>query len=236
MSDVIPIFVIVHNQFEILKKSVESYEKYIQTPFKIIFHDVASTYPDTLNYLKEKKAEGHIVYRSEINNHHTVINSIRDYIKKTPECKYCVMTDPDIELYEVNGDILEMYIHALNTLKKTSVGPMLKIDDIPNYYPKKKLVLQKHRKQFWNKPQCKLSFKNNTFNYINCNTDTTFQLFSTSNMPKTFPHENSIRFNHPYSAKHLDWYIDPNNLTECQKFYMNNTTSISHWNNKNWNG
>ena len=56
MSDVIPIFVIVHNQFEILKKSVESYEKYIQTPFKIIFHDVASTYPDTLNYLKEKNA------------------------------------------------------------------------------------------------------------------------------------------------------------------------------------
>ena len=32
----VPIFIIVHNQFEILKKTIASYEKYIKTPFKII--------------------------------------------------------------------------------------------------------------------------------------------------------------------------------------------------------
>ena len=30
----VPIFIIVHNQFEILKKTITSYEKYIKTPFK----------------------------------------------------------------------------------------------------------------------------------------------------------------------------------------------------------
>lgn len=51
----IPIFIIVHNQYEILKKSVESYEKYINTPIEIIFHNVCSTYFETINYLESQK-------------------------------------------------------------------------------------------------------------------------------------------------------------------------------------
>ena len=113
---------------------------------------------------------------------------------------------------------------------------MLEIYDIPDYYPRKKLVLKGHGKQFWNKPRKNISLKNTIFQYIDCKTDTTFQLFSAKKIPATFPHNNSIRFFYPYSARHLDWYIDPNNLTKCQKFYMENTTSISHWNNNNWKG
>ena len=98
----IPIFIIVHNQYEVLKKTVESYEKYIKTPIEIIFHNVCSTYFETINYLKEKENEGYIVYKSNKNDHHTVINSIKDYVSKNPKCEYIVMTDADIELYKVN--------------------------------------------------------------------------------------------------------------------------------------
>lgn len=59
-----------------------------------------------------------MVYESKINNHHTVINSIKNYISKNPNCKYVVMTDPDIELFNVNNDILEFYIYLLHKLKK----------------------------------------------------------------------------------------------------------------------
>ena len=45
------------------------------------------------------------------------------------------MTDPDIELYKVDGDILLVYTEILNKLNATSVGPMLKFDDLPDYYP-----------------------------------------------------------------------------------------------------
>ncbi len=82
----IPIFIIVHNQYEILKKAVKSYEKYIKTPIEIIFHNVNSTYFETINYLNTKQKEGYIVYKSEVNHHHTVINSIKDYISKNPKC------------------------------------------------------------------------------------------------------------------------------------------------------
>ena len=49
----IPIFIIVHNQYEILKKTVESYEKYIKTPIEIVFYNVCSTYFETIRYLEE---------------------------------------------------------------------------------------------------------------------------------------------------------------------------------------
>lgn len=232
----IPIFVIVHNQYEILKKSVESYEKYIKTPIEIIFHNVASVYYETLEYLKEMENKGYTVYTSIVNNHHTVINSVKDYLKKNPDCKYVIITDPDIELFNVNGDILDLYIYALNTLKKTSAGPMLEINNIPDSYYNKNAAIKGHRDQFWKKPRKNILFNNNNYQYIECNTDTTFQIFSAKNIPPSFPHSNSIRFLAPYSAKHLDWYVDANNITPCQLFCNLNSTKISHWNSNKWSG
>jgi pyruvyltransferase len=232
----IPIFIIVHNQYEILKKSVESYKKYINTPIEIIFHNVYSTYFETINYLELQKKKGYKVYDSKINDHHTVIDSIKDYIKHHPICEYIVITDPDIELFNVNSDIIEFYIFLLNKLNVQSVGPMLKIDNIPNFYPNKNQVIKGHTNQFWSKPVKSILFKNTNYQYIECSTDTTFQLFSTKNIPKEFPYKNSIRTLAPYSAQHLDWYINPNDLYPSQLFYLNNTTKISHWNNKKWNG
>lgn len=232
----IPIFVIVHNQLEILKKTVNSYEKFIKTPIQIIYHDVCSTYQPTIDYLNEKKTQGYTIYNSTVNNHHTVMDSVEDFLKKHPECEYYVITDPDIELSDVNGDILEFYIYLLNTYNKTSVGPMLRIDDIPDYYPRKKNVLEGHGIQFWNCPPTSVVYKNNVYKILFCDTDTTFQLRSSKNLSRVFPHNNSIRCYAPYCARHLDWYIDPNNLTPCQKNYMETTTRISHWCNKNWEG
>lgn len=229
--DYIPIFIIVHNHLEILKKSVESYEKYIKTPIKIIFFDVASTYLPTLKYLSEKEKQGYTVYHNKINNHHHVLNAIKDYKCKHPELKYYVMTDPDIELYKVDGDILLVYTEILNKLNVTSVGPMLKIDDLPDFYPLKKYVIEWHTKQFWSKEPKTFDYELKKVKYIDCRTDTTFQLCHYDNIPSSFPHANSIRVYEPYSARHLDWYIDPNNLTPCQLNYRKTTTSISHYNN-----
>ena len=117
-----------------------------------------------------------------------------------------------------------------------SVGPMLRIDDIPDYYPRKKLAIWSHTRQFWDPSiqKYQISFNGNVYLFIVCKTDTTFQLCSFKNIPTCFPHEDSIRFFSPYSARHLDWYIDPNNLTPCQKYYQETTTDISHWNKAKW--
>ena len=236
MESYVPIFIIVHNQFEILKKTIASYEKYIKTPFQIVYHNVATTYEPTLQFLKEQELLGRVVYNTTINDHHTVTQTIDDYYQKHPECEYYVMTDPDIELDNVNGDILELYIHTLKETKAVSVGPMLRIDDIPDYYPRKDMAIDYHTQQFWSQCKFVIPFKKEKYRFIVCNTDTTFQLCSFKNRPKSFPHPESIRVFSPYSARHLDWYIDPNNLTPCQKHYQQTASDISHWNKSKWVG
>lgn len=232
----IPIFIITHNRLNILKRSVDSYQKSINHPIRIIFYNVASTYQPTIDYITSKEKEGCKIYNSKINNHKLVINAIKDYLDKHPQCKYYVLTDPDIELDNVNDDILDFYIHVLNKTNVNSVGPMLRIDDIPNHYPRKQLAIKGHTIQFWSKKKFKIKYKNKLFEFIRCRTDTTFQLASRNNIPSNFPNGNVIRCLAPYSARHLDWYLDPNNITPCQKYYSKTSSSISHWSNPNWKG
>ena len=172
----------------------------------------------------------------KINNHKLVINAIKDYLHHHPQCEYYVVTDPDIELDNVNDDILDFYIHVLNTTGVNSVGPMLRIDDIPDYYPRKQNVIDGHGHQFWKRTRHRINYKNNKFLFIHCDTDTTFQLASRKNIPSNFPNGNSIRCLSPYSARHLDWYLDPNNLPPCQKYYAQRCSNTSHWANPRWNG
>ncbi len=224
----VPIFIIVHDRVEVLKKTVASFETQIKTPIEIIFHDVASSFPACLEYLKELNSKGYQVHRSTKNNHHTVKHTIDAYLSIHPECQYYVVTDPDIELDNVNGDILKYYIWLLNKYgKNLVVGPMLRIDDIPDHYPKKELAIKLHRQQFWHKTPIPIVWKDKRVCIQHSPIDTTFQLAHRSNK-RTFPRP-GIRCYTPYSARHLDWYIDPNNMTSDQKYYSSRATRIAHW-------
>ena len=225
----IPIFIIVHDRITVLEKSVTSYLNNIKTPIKIIFHDVASTYGPCLEYLEQKKKEGYEVYRSDINNHLSVMDTVRKYMNENKNCEYFVLTDPDVELDNVNGDILDFYkfISKKNN-DKYVVGPMLRIDDIPDFYPYKQKAIKGHTDQFWHKKPSDIIY-NKTNYQIQCSPiDTTFQLVHISLLSSKFPRQ-GFRCYAPYSARHLDWYLDPNNLTDDQKYYSKNATSIAHW-------
>ena len=110
----VPIFIIVHDRITVLKQCVDSIEKQITTPIEIIFHNVASTFPECLDYLKEMEKKGYSVYHSKVNNHRTVISTINSYLKQNPKCLYYVLIDSDIALDNFNGDILEYYIWLMH--------------------------------------------------------------------------------------------------------------------------
>ncbi len=224
----VPIFIIVHDRVEVLKKTVESFEWQIATSIEIIFHDVASTYPGCLDYLKDMKAKGYTVYRSSRNDHRTVTNSINAYLAANPKCEYYAVTDPDIELDNVNGDILEHYIWLLKKYgHHLAVGPMLRIDDIPDYYPKKELAIKRHTLQFWHKRPTPITWNGKTAHIQRAAIDTTFQVAHRSNK-RPFPRP-GIRCYAPYAARHLDWYIDPDNMTPDQQYYSSHATRTAHW-------
>ena len=115
----IPIFIITHNRLEVLKRSVDSYEKSISHPIRIVFFNVASTYQPTLDYMAIKEQEGCKVYTSEINNHKLVINAIKDYLHHHPQCEYYVVTDPDVEV--VVFPELEIYVAVVAKADLTGI-------------------------------------------------------------------------------------------------------------------
>lgn len=237
MNEKIPIFIIVHNHYEILKKSLASYEKFIDCPKQFIFHNTNSEYQPTLDFLKERENKGDLVYHRTSTWHLSVMDTVKDYLHKNPETKYYVLTDPDIELNGngINNNILQVFMYLLEKYKAYSVGPSLKIDDIPDYYPKKHLIPARHNR-FHQSPRIQETFEGMPFEITEAPIDTTFQLIKSYSTDQSFPHFNCIRVFEPYDARHLDWYIDPNNMTDCQKYYSENATHISHWNNAKWNG
>jgi glycosyltransferase involved in cell wall biosynthesis len=224
----IPIFIIVHDRVKVLKQSVESFESQIQTPIEIVFHDVASTYGPCLEYLEEMKSKGYKVYRSEVNCHLSVMNTIVTYLKQHPECDYYIITDPDVELDAVRGDILDFYVFLAQKYPGRVIGPMLRIDDLPDFYPKKQQVIESHTRQFWHKTPQPIQWNGETHYIQDALIDTTFQLVSAKNLSREFPRA-GIRCYAPYAARHLDWYIDPSAMSEDQKYYSQKALPVAHW-------
>ena len=229
----IPIFIIVHNQYDILKRSLYSYEKFIGYNKQFIFHNTNSTYQPTLDFLEERSQLGDLVYHVDTDDHLSVMDTVNEYISQNSDVKYYILTDPDIELNNVKNNIIDTFIYLLNKYDVYSVGPSLKIDDIPDHYPKKYAIPLKQGR-FHKSPRIQESFQGQSFEITKADIDTTFQLIRASDTDRRFPHMNCLRVFEPYDARHLDWYIDRDNLTDCQKFYAKNATKISHWNNPHW--
>jgi hypothetical protein len=239
----IPIFVIVKDRIKVLEQSMESWLTLIKSPIEIILLDQESTYPGMIEWLEEKKKEGMRVFRlkntspTKANKFPALGGPVRQVCSEM-NVLYYVLTDPDIMFETVSGDILEFYTYFLETNKSfDAVGPMLTIDDIPDHYPLKAEVIKRHT-PFWEasgnysvigKPQL-IKYKGNIIQYQVSPIDTTFALRRLGTPPVYTP--NAIRTRQPYTAKHLDWYIDPNDLSEDQKYYIETSLThkgISHW-------
>lgn len=227
----IPIFIISCNRLKTLKESIESYKK-IGSNITFVIHDNNSTYPPLLDYLRTLENQGIKVYyhRKNVtreNQLNLVKNSIDDWFKHHT-APYYVVTDPDIALCDESEGILELYAHILDTMPHIEVvGPMLRIDDLPDFYPLKQKAIKKHFEQFWHKTPLKMQWNNKTIHYQHAPIDTTFGMYR-----KEFTFQrlcNGIRTYDPYWAQHLDWYIDPNNMSEDQIYYMQQASRVSHW-------
>lgn len=228
----IPVFVITWNRFSVLHQSLESFTRYIDSPWELVIHDNHSDYPPMIEYLQNLEKNGVKVYWNHRNGTmpemvQDLRGHIRDWLSKNPASHY-VVTDPDIELCGCQGDILPFYQHLLNNIPDIQVvGPMLRLDDIPAYYPLRDHAIQRHSEHFWNIIPQTVHYNNRYYHVQVNNIDTTFGMYR-ANFP--FKNENTgLRTYAPYMARHLDWYIDPDNMTEDQALYLERCNSLAHW-------
>jgi hypothetical protein len=228
----IPIFIITCDRIEALRQAMKSYEKGIGTPFEPVICDNGSTFPGMIKHLALLEQGGIRVYRLGQKTRPAELNEIATTIKKHMEGNdslYYIVTDCDIALYNARQDILEFYSYLMEKDKYLPVvGPMLEIYNIPNTYPLKQEVIKRHQYQFWNKPGDMVNYQNNQYRIQRALIDTTFGMYR-----RDFPFQRlrkGIRTYKPYSALHLDWYVDPNNMTEDQRYYAEHCSSrISTW-------
>lgn len=227
------LFIISFNRLEVLQQAMKSFVKIFEkTDIYVI--DKGSTYGPLLNWYDELKRQGINIIYSEpmtggpdgvggLNDLHLVIDKFR------PNYDYYAVTDPDICLAGCDSDILEIYRYFLDTFPDVDiVGPMLRIDDIPNDYPAREWCYKRHVEQFWRrKPTSKLIFGKEVY-FQRAKIDSTFGLLrGTKKFERLL---DGIRLYNPYEARHLDWYIIPEKMTEDQLVYMSSSNSqVANW-------
>jgi hypothetical protein len=228
----VPIFVITCDRTEVLRKSIASYHAALASPFEIVIHDNASTYPPMLEFLEILEGSGTTVFRNaERVEHPEQLNSVATSVETWMaghDARHYVVTDPDIALEPGCGDLLELYADLLDEHPELEVvGPMLRIDDIPDGYPLKQLVIELHTDQFWHKDALTIDWRGRAIRYQHAPIDTTFGMYRRGYAFHRLSH--GLRTYEPYWARHLDWYLEATRLTEDQRYYLRNATEVSHW-------
>lgn len=208
----IPIFVIVRDRFEQLRRTVSRLEQ--AEDIDIVLVDNASTYEPTVDFLKNSPHQ--VIWLEENRGHHGPWD-----LELVPKQSPFGLTDPDIEpLEECPNDWPARMLDAANRhphLLKVGFGLYLK--DIPDHYFAKNHVLA-HEDQFWNKVM--ETWSDGTVLY-DADIDTTLAIYPRDVGWEVQP---SARTGFPYVARHLAWYVDSNNLTEDEIYYRTHADRV----------
>ncbi len=225
----IPIYITSYNRLTDLQKLISYLEKHNYKNIKII--DNASTYPPLLEYLDNLPYK---VHKMPENFGHIALFKVEAF-KNIVENEYFVLTDPDVvPIDECPDDFMEKFMEILQDNREiTKVGFSLKIDDLPDHNKRKDEII-KWEKQFYEYP-----FEYKGLKHYLAQIDTTFALYRPikdwyvdPKIPDYPIFFKGIRTGFPYTARHLSWYLDLENLSDEMIFYNNlDTMNIGTWNN-----
>ena len=209
------IYIINRDRISTLKQLLRWFGK--QGLYKIVLIDNDSKYPPLIKYLNSTDYQ---VIETMNNVGHTVPWNSQIIRLLSPNDFY-VVTDPDVvpvlDSIDVISKLLEVHSKFPNHLK---VGLGLNIDDLPDEYILKKEVIE-WESQFWKRILDKGVYE--------ASVDTTFALYK----PYTYNYflSPSLRTGHPYTARHLPWYITSSKPTIEDVFYKSRLDkNVNTWN------
>ncbi len=214
----IPIIIISFNQLFYLKQLIDFL---LKRDYKnIIIIDNNSTFKPLLEYLESIEHEI-TIYRLKKNEGHLAFWKQKKLVKQYTK-GYYVVTDPDIvPIKDCPDNFLDTFRKLLDmAYDRTKVGFSLMLEDIPETNPNKNKVLT-WEQQFW-----KTKLKEGVYK---AEIDTTFALYRPRYNYKLKRFTKAWRTDYPIQARHGGWYIDVNNLSEEQIYYMQTANSSASW-------
>lgn len=228
----IPIFVISFNRLRCLSLAIESYRQAFGDQIEIVVCDNGSDFPPLIDFLNNPpEFVSKVYFNRKIEGINDMVSLVRgnieDHFSETGRQDY-VVTDPDIVLEKVDSRMLDFYKHLLGTTGVAVVGPMLRIDDIPDKYPKRKFVIEKHYDFFWSKVPGTVEYEGVEYHVLSTRIDTTFAMHRGTEVFDRL--KAGYRTYAPFMARHLDWYVDWNNAPEDMGHYGKTAVSgVSHF-------
>jgi hypothetical protein len=188
----------------------------------ILILDNASSYPPLLEYYQLIQREPDV---QVINlNYNSGLEGLAHLTRYLTHFKYLVVSDADLEPYpNTPKNILSQMRYLLDKYPAYEmVGPSLEINDLPSYHSITSAVTR-WESQFW-PPRAKC-LNGECFEGL---IDTTFAMYRSAK--KIMEIRPALRMSRPYTLKHCDWYLDPDNLSSEYIYYLANCrTDISSW-------
>lgn len=215
----IPVPVVINNfnRYEPFLKLVE-WLKSLPGIGQIIVCDNASTFPPLLDFYKRSSDLFKLV-RYDYNGGHNMPKHVLKDLRITEG--RVIVTDPDLVPYPNTPTDIVSKFHSLMDANKNyeKVGCGLGIDDLPPYYPFADRV-RKHELALLGK-----SFPDGSREAC---IDTTFCMYRSPTMFGSWQIP-AIRTSKPYILKHVDWYVNPRELTEEYCWYLSNCTKSASY-------
>ena len=217
----IPIIINNLNRLSYLKELIKSLHN--RGYYNIHILDNNSTYPPLLEFYKLTNIN--VIYLKKNYGFKAVWES---GVVKQFWHSYYVYTDADLRIDDkCPNDFMEHFLNLLDKYKNCyKVGFGLRIDDLPDYFKNKEDVIQ-HESKFWIK-----SVENDVYE---APIDTTFALYRPFTGSACNLFQQNLRTGGAYVMQHLPWYIDSSNLSEEERYYVNNVLTPTHWSEKNQN-
>jgi len=205
-NESIPIFISTRDTVSSLTELVTWLEKAGQEEIYLVDND--SSYPPLLEYLASSPHNVIMTGQNLGNEVHWKAGVLEKYAKD----RFFIVSDPDIvPLPECPLDTLDHFMWTLQTYRDCpKVGFSIKLDDIPDYYPHKEVVMTLH-------PRHQTDAKRVRSIYFNAALDGVLSLHrpNTAKWPTA-----AWRTDYPRMAKHTAWYWDPNNMTDEDQYYQ----------------
>ena len=176
--------------------------------------DMGSTYPELLEwYNLVDQSNGDITVHRFDNLGHKGIWA-NGFLKSFSEYPWVVVSDSDIELHpDTPKGFIEQMILCVKDFRHDKCGLAITYKDISNPILNE-IVYPIECKYWWNQ------LKHSKHKVYLANVDTTFCIVRPE-IPFTYQ---AIRLA-DWPIKHLDWYMDFNNLTPEQQYYMDNANA-----------
>lgn len=216
----IPIIINNYNRLKMLSTLIHSLENRGYHNLYII--DNQSTYPPLLEYYTKLP---YPVYM--LNKNVGYLALFETGFFKQFHGSYYAYTDSDLEILpECPDDFMEKFISLLQKYPKAlKAGFSLYLKDLPDHYKLKEEVV-KWESTFW-----KEEIEPNVFKAL---IDTTFAVYKPYFVGEPIdPDCFCIRTGYPYSARHLPWYINSENLDEEELYYLRHIKTLTHWSEQN---